>query len=219
MRRVLVSLAMIAVASGCAADDPILEPEPNVVADGLLAPIGLAETPDGRILVAENGTGEDDDSGGVSLIDDTGVRRVVSGFRSGRDSGDLSGSSMVGVGPDGTVYIGNFGAGHLWTYPVADLTTVTTPLSLDELDQGMQPLNSVRLTNPFDITFDLRGRPVVSDASGNGVATETDDGATRFIHRFGTLDDPASPMKIDPVPTGIERIGDEYFVTLTGGCP
>jgi hypothetical protein len=90
---------------------------------------------------------------------------------------------------------------------------------LDDLAKAMQPLNSVRLTNPFDVTFDLAGRPVVSDASGNGVAVETDDGATRFIHRFGTLDDPASPMKIDPVPTGIERVGDEYYVTLTGGCP
>ena len=26
-------------------------------------------------------------------------------------------------------------------------------------------------------------------------------------------------MNISPVPTGIEAIGDEFYVTLTGGCP
>ncbi len=213
--------ALVVIAGACGVSDSVSQsvPEPTVVAEGLLAPIGLAEAPDGSILVAEDGTGDNDESGGISIIQDGEVRRVISGFPSGRDSGDLSGSAMVGVSPDGTAYIGNFGAGHLWTYPVDDLIRVTTPLGLADLGQAMQALNSVRLTNPFDVTFDIQGRPVVADASGNGVATETDDGATRFIHRFGPIDDPASPLEIDPVPTGIERVGNEYLVTLTGGCP
>jgi hypothetical protein len=215
----ITGLAAVLVLASCAADDPSPAVEPIVVAEGLIAPIGLAEAPDGRILVAEDGTGERDTSGGVSVVENGDARRVVSGFPSSRDSGDLAGSSLVGVGPDGTAYIGNFGAGHLWTIPVEELLSVTEPLSLDDLGKTMQPLNSVRLTNPFDITFDVAGRPVVADASGNGIAVETDDGATRFIHRFGQLSDPASPMMIDPVPTGIDRIGDEYYVTLTGGCP
>ncbi len=192
----------------------------EVVAEGLLAPIGLAEGAGGNIFVAEDGTGEDDFSGGISLITSDGhVRRVVDGFPSGRDSGDLSGAALVGV-RDGTVYIGNFGAGHLWTIPEATLTAGEEPLGLDDLDVAMGALNEVRLTNPFDVTFDPDGRPVVADSSENGVATETDDGRTRFIHRFGELSDPNSAtLKIDAVPTGIERVGDEYYVTLTGGCP
>ena len=208
-----------ACVSPTADDQPAAGVTIDVVAEGLVAPIGLAEAPDGRVLVAEDGTGNDDLSAGVSIIESGSTRRLISGFPSGRDSGDLSGSALVGVGRDGTVFVGNFGAGHLWTVPFNQLDATAEPLSPDDLGQAMLPLNSVRLTNPFDITFDLAGRPVVSDASGNGVAVETDDGATQFIHRFDTLTDPASSEKIDAVPTGIARVGDEYFVTLTGGCP
>ena len=221
MRRRLVpiALALALVVTACGGTDPDLDVSIEVVASGLLAPIGLAEMPDGRILVAEDGTGEGDDSGGISVLDDGSVRRLVSGFPSGRDAGDLSGSAMVGIGRDRTVYIGNFGAGHLWTVPLDVLTSTTDALSLDDLGQAMTPLNEVRLTNPFDVTFDTEGRPVVSDASQNGVASTNDDGTTYFIHRFGELKDPNSSLRIDPVPTGIERVGDEYYVTLTGGCP
>jgi hypothetical protein len=84
----------------------------------------------------------------------------------------------------------------------------------------MLPLNNVRLTNPFALTFDREGIPVVSDASGNGVATLNPDGTTRFFHRFAPLTDPANDqLTIDPVPTGIARVGAEYYVTLLGGCP
>ena len=81
----------------------------SVAAEGLVAPIGLAETPDGRVLVAEDGTGNDDFSAGISIIEGDSTRRLISGFPSGRDSGDLSGSALVGVGWDGTVFVGNFG--------------------------------------------------------------------------------------------------------------
>ncbi len=185
-----------------------------------MAPIGLAEGADGNLFVAEDGSGEDDFVGRHQPHHPDGqVRRVVYGFPSGRDSGDLSGAALVGV-RDGTVYIGNFGAGHLWTIPEATLVSAEQPLGLDELDVAMEALNEVRLTNPFDVTFDSDGRPVVADSSENGVATETDEGQTRFIHRFDELTDPSSPtLKIDAVPTGIERVGAEYYVTLTGGCP
>lgn len=217
----LAALAMLtgACVSPPAAELPAVGVTINVVAEGFVAPIGLAETPDGRILVAESGSGNDDLSAGVSIIENGSTRRLISGFPSGRDSGDLSGSALVGVGRDGNVFVGNFGAGHLWSVPFSELDATIEPLSPDDLGQAMQPLNSVRLTNPFDITFDLGGSPVVSDASGNGVAVETDDGTVEFIHRFDQLSDPASTEKIDAVPTGIVRVGDEYFVTLTGGCP
>lgn len=219
MKRVVAVVVLALVVAACATSGPDAAVELEVVATGLLAPIGLAEAPDGRILVAEDGTGEDDLSGGISVIDAGQARRLVSGFPSGRDSGDLSGSALVGVGTDGTVYIGNFGAGHLWTMPADQLLAVDAPLQPSDLAPVMEPLNNVRITNPFDITFDGAGRPVVSDASGNGVATLDTAGSTVFIHRFGQLPDPASPMQIDPVPTGIARVGEEYYVTLTGGCP
>ena len=85
------AVAVVLLAASCAPDESRSGPDPVVVVEGLIAPIGLAETPDGRILVAEDGTGEGDNSAGVSLIDGVSARRVVSGFPSGRDSGDLAG--------------------------------------------------------------------------------------------------------------------------------
>ena len=199
-------------------------PQVEVVAEGLLAPIGMAALPDGSLLIAEDGTGNNDDSAGISLMTPDGtIGRFISGFASSRDSGDLTGSPLVGLSPDGqTLYVGNYEAGHLWTYPLPDepLTIPDRPLTPDDLGAAMEPLNNVRLRNPFDITFDPKGVPVVTDATENGVAKETEDGRTRFIHRFDDLVNPTNDkLRIEPVPTGITRIGAEYYVTLTGGCP
>ena len=63
---------------------------------------------------------------------------------------------------------------------------------------------------------------MVSDASGNGVAIENPDGTTRFFHRFDPLPHPLVPREnitIEAVPTGLTRVDQEYYVTLTGGCP
>ncbi len=228
-RRAPALAALLALLTSACGDASVEggETEPvsiEVVAEGLLNPVGLASLPDGRILVAEEGTGADDSSAGVAIVATDGSRRrVVSGLPSGRDSGDLSGVALVGVSPDGTTaYTAHFGADGLLTFPVpsaktADAVAALTP---EDLVPVMRPLNNVRLINPFDIAFDPNGVPVVTDASGNGVATMTTDGATRFFHRFGQLTDPANEaLQIDPVPTGLARIGDEYWVTLTGGCP
>ncbi len=215
-----VGLAMVAAACSRSA-----EPEPvvEVVAEGLLNPLGLAVLPDGRVLVAEEGTGEDDLSAGVSIIAGGRVDRVVSGLPSGRDSGDLSGVPMVGVSPDGaTVYTAHFGSGGLLTFPTPAAKAVDSGIVLgpESLDRTMTPLNRVEVMNPFDIAFAPDGAPVVTDASGNGVATTNPDGTTEFIHRFGELRSlQMESLRIDAVPTGIARVGDEYYVTLTGGCP
>ena len=188
----------------------------------------MAALPDGSLLVAEEGTGQKDDSAGVSLITlDGRVGRLISGLPSSMDAGDLAGVPLVGLAPAGDkIYLGHFGQGHLWTLPLTPeqqaqgLELPATALTQDRLTPEMIPLNNVWLINPFDITFDATGVPVVTDASGNGVAKENPDGTTRFIHRFADLPNPVKPTyPIEAVPTGITRVGDEYYVTLTGGCP
>ena len=203
------------------------EPIVRVVARDLLNPVGMAELPDGGLLVAEEGTGEDDLSAGVSLITAEGkIGRFISGLPSGRDAGDLSGVPMVTLSPESDrLFLGHFqfSDGHLWALelaPGAPLTLRKAPYTVEDLTPAMLPSGNVFLTNPFDMTFDSEGVPVVSDASGNGVAKETEDGRTRFFHRFDQLTDPANDrLQIDAVPIGITRIGEEYYVTLTGGCP
>jgi sugar lactone lactonase YvrE len=208
----------------------LAQPQTQLVAEGLIGPIGLAILPDGTLLVAEAGTGERDESAGVSLITPDGqVGRLISGLASSRDAGDLAGVNTVALSPDADkIYLGNFGQGHLWTLLLTPeqrrqgLALPDMPLTPEQLTPAMLRLNNVFLTNPFDITFDPEGIPVVSDASGNGVAKENPNGTTRFLHRFDRLPDPSADSErvtIDPVPTGITRIGQEYYVTLTGGCP
>ncbi|MCB0106212.1 MAG: ScyD/ScyE family protein, partial [Caldilineaceae bacterium] len=195
----------------------------TVVLDGLIGPVGLAMLSDGTLLIAEEGTGDDDASAGVSILTPGGQSgRLIAGLPSSRNAGDLAGAHLVSVAPDGrTIYVGSFGTGYLWEYQVQlPLQLPEQPLLPEQLGQTMLPLNNVRLVNPFDMTYAADGRPIVSDGSGNGVATLNPDGTTRFIHRFDMLANPQRPSDpIEAVPTGIERIDDEYYVTLFGGCP
>ena len=108
---------------GDAADDADIDigtPSVEVVVEGLINPLGLALLPDGGLLVAEEGTGDNDNSAGVSVITPDGaVGRVLSGLPSSRDSGDLSGVPLVGVSPDGTTaYTAHFNSRSLLTFPI-----------------------------------------------------------------------------------------------------
>lgn len=201
------------------------EPEVAVLLEGLIHPLGMALLPDGGLLIAEEGTGQNDLSAGVSLLTAEGeYGRFISGLPSSRDSGDLSGVPFVAVSPQNDrIYLSYFNAGGLLTMGIdaeRPLTLPETPYGPDNLTLTMTPLNEVRLSNAFAVTFDREGVPVVSDATENGVAKKTPEGQTRFIHRFSELRDPANErILIDPVPTGIARVGAEYYVTLFGGCP
>ena len=183
-------LLLLLAAVACGARDP-LPPDLTVFATGLLNPVGLTELPDGSVLVAEEGTGNDDLSAGVSLITPDGtVGRFISGLPSGRDSGDLSGVPFIKLSPDGsTLFTAHFNLGHLYALPAPTAPSLANPpLGPQDLQVRMAALNNVFLINPFDMTFDDAGLPVVSDASGNGVARETAGGQTQFFHRFGQIE-------------------------------
>lgn len=223
LKRLLLIACFLSVTQIVGLAQANTSPQIDVLVEGLLNPVGMALLPNGNLLIAEEGTGDDDLSAGVSMmLSDGTVGRLISGFPSSRDAGDLSGVPLVNVAPDGnTIYIGNFNAGHLWTLDANQAETLPeTPFTPDDLGIAMERLNNVRLINPFDMTFDAEGIPVVSDATGNGVAKENNNGTTRFIHRFDNLVDPARESNIiEPVPTGITRVEDEYYVALLGGCP
>ena len=196
------------------------------MAEGLLGPVGMALLPDGRLLIAEEGSGDRDTSAGITLVTEEGLSaRLISGLPSSRDAGDLAGVPLVQVSPDGkTIYVGNFGQDHLWVLAVDEVGPglPEQPFQPSDLGIAMPPLNNVRLVNPFDMTFDTQGMPVVSDASENGVATVNADGTARFFHRFDRIPNPVrATQPVEAVPTGIMRLDDqnEYLVALFGGCP
>ncbi|MFK7801508.1 MAG: ScyD/ScyE family protein [Anaerolineae bacterium] len=200
-----------------------MAPTAEIIIDGLINPVGIEPLPDGSLLIAEEGTGERDDSAGVTLmLPDNTSGRLISGLPSGRDAGDLSGVPFV-KWRDGKLYLSHFNLGALYTFPLdptAGLELAAEPFTAEDLTKEMVPLNAVQLRNPFDLAFNENGIPIVTDATDNGVAMMTPNGQTRFFHRFDMLVNPSDgKTRIDPVPTGIERIDDEYFITLTSGCP
>ena len=219
----LITLFALAACQTNVAESPSEEagPTARVVLEDLLNPVGLTVLEDGALLVAEEGTGERDLSAGVTaLLPDGRSGRFLAEFPSSRDSGDLSGVPFVAYA-EGTLYTSHFRLGHLLTLALElPLTLPDTPFTPDDMAPRMTPLNNVALANPFSLTFSPIGLPVVSDATENGVAIMTNGGQTRFFHRFGPLPNPGEGKPtIDAVPTGIARDGDEYLVTLTGGCP
>jgi cytochrome c peroxidase len=220
---ILIAILILLIGIITLAQESSNEVSKGVVVQGLLNPIGMVQLPNGGILIAEEGTGKDDNSAGVSLLlPDGNIGRLVSGLPSNRDSGDLSGVPLVGISPDkSTIYIGSFNAGHLWTLSVELAQSLPDKaFTPDNLGEAMQPLNASQIMNPFDIAFDNNGIPVISDSTSNAIATENADGTVRFIHRFQRLPNPDNEQTtIDPVPTGIARVDDEYYVTLFGGCP
>ncbi len=200
-------------------------PHITIVAEGLFNPIGLAALPDGTLLIAEGGTGKRDNSAGVSLMTPDGeIGRLISGLPGSRGPGSLSGAPVITISPDrDMLYVGNFGSGQLWTLPLSQtepLTLPSEPFTPEQLGMVMEPLNNVKIANPFDITFDKHGAPVVTDPGGSGVAGQNIDGTITFFHRVNGLVNPDNKnLLIDPMPTGLTRIRSEYYVTLFGDCP
>ena len=197
----------------------------TIVAEGLFNPIGLAALPDGTLLIAEGGTGKRDSSAGVSLMTPDGeIGRLISGLPGSPGPGKLSGAPLITISPNGNMlYVGNFGSGQLWTFPLPQtepLTLPPEPFTPEQLGMAMEPLTNVKITNPFDITFDKNGVPVVTDPGSSGVAKQNIDGTITFFHRVAGLVNPDNEnLLIDPVPTGITRVKSEYYVTLFGDCP
>jgi len=233
LRSLLLILSILTL-TACPQLPPHDTHQTTVIAQDLLGPVGLALLPDGSLLIAEEGNGSRDTSAGITLVTPDGKSgRIISGLFSTRDAGDLAGVPLVSVSPDeSTLYAANFGADHLWALPISSFSDAAgnaripaTPFQPDELGQIMPPLNNVRLTNAFAMTYDVEGNPIVSDASQNGIASTNADGTTRFFHRFEPISVPAdAEQTIDAVPTGIARVRsasgtDEYLVTLFGGCP
>ncbi len=208
-------------------------PSLTSVVEGLYHPVGMALLPDGSVLVSEMGSmevdtrlGFDPDSAGISLLTPDGsVRRLVSGFPSGRDPSDLLGALALAVSPDQeTIYIGHHNAQRLYALPVsAALSPRREPYMPEELETAMTGARGARNTfflHPFDIAFSGEGTPLVTDSLANSIVFETAEGARRSFHRFAALDDPRRPGgKLEAVPRGIARLGDELYVALFTGCP
>lgn len=216
------SLPLVVLLAAAASAQPTVE----VVASDLVTPLGVAVAPDGRVWVAEAGSGEDD--GRVSVLTDDGLAPAVEGFGSVGFEGEVDGVAHL-LFHDGALWVvggaGPMPAADLWRFDMSGFTPGDPPLSPADadasyavgawvLDQGFAE------TNVYNATPGLDGNLFIADAAANAILRLAID-----IEEFGvfaTLDPVptgGSPPVADPVPTALLFDEGRVFVSLLTGFP
>ncbi len=199
----------------------------DVLAYGLANPVGMARLDDGTLFLAEQGSGQDDRSGGVSLVTPNGqIGRFISGIPSEDDEYgefDLFGVTTVAAAPDGSqLYLGGAGIDHLYAVPLpaaAPPQLADYPMMPADLDMFMLPSATAAISMPFDITFDARGFPLVTDLVSDSVLTLGPDGTARSVHEFDPVRQLEHPDQETPaLAAGISWVDGEIYLTLMGDC-
>jgi hypothetical protein len=205
---------LIAALAGCARPDPLA---------GFDAPRAVHLTPDGRLLVADQGTGDDD--GKVIAVDLAAGRRTVllEGLPSTRGSGqqhaDLAGPSGAAMAADGTVcaVIGDAtreGAGFS-TLRCSDGLVA----DLEAYERAANPDERELASNPYDVAWDGRDGWYVSDAAANAVLHVDQAGRIRTVAVLANMA-PFGGRPVQGVPTGLALAADgTVYVALFGGAP
>jgi hypothetical protein len=205
---------LLAALTSCGRPDPLA---------GFDAPRAVHLTPDGRLLVTDQGTGADD--GKVVAVDLAAGRRAVlldhlpSTRGSGQQHADLAGPSGAAMAADGTVcaVIGDatrVGAGFS-TLRCSDGLRA----DLEAYEQAANPDGRELASNPYDVAWDGRDGWYVSDAAANAVLHVDRSGRIRTVAVLATMAG-FGGRPAQGVPTGLTRAPDgSLFVALFGGAP
>jgi len=197
------------------------EPRVAIVAEGLYYPAGMALLPDGSVLIAEAG-GHGERSAGISLLQSDGrLGRLISGIPSTFSKDNLLSAPVLAFSPDDETLVVALAGSQFYGLPgVMAQDLPASALGTADLARRQADRGGIFLLHPFDIAFDQSGAPLVTDAAGNGLVIESEDGSIRYSHRFAALENPDhAGGRLEPLPTGLARNGDSYYVTLFGGCP
>ncbi len=191
------------------------------VAEGLYYPAGMALLPDGSVLIAEAG-GHGERSAGISLLQTDGkLGRLVSGIPSTFSKDNLLSAPALAVSPDDETLVVALAGSQFYSLPKTRARHLpASALGPADLTRRQVNRGSVFLLHPFDIAFDENGAPMATDAAGNGLVVEGQDGSIGYAYRFAALENPDHVGgRLEALPTGLARLGDSTYVTLFGGCP
>jgi hypothetical protein len=204
---------LLATVSGCVRPDPLA---------GFAAPRTVRLAPDGRLVVADQGTGGGD--GRAVAIDLASGRQQVllDGLPSTRGSGqqyaDLAGPSGAAMAADGTVCVVIGDA----TRSAAGFSTLRCSdgllADLEAYERSTNPDGRELASNPYDVAWDGRDGWYVSDAAANAVLHVDRSGRIRTVAvlasmaRFGG-------RATEGVPTGLAPHDNTVYVALFGGAP
>jgi hypothetical protein len=174
--------------------------------DGLTNPRALAVAPDGRLIVAEAGTGRDD--GRIVRVGPDGVETLLERLPS------WTYTATEIVGPGGPTVV----EGELWWVqglgPDERYGTLSRRRGGEtEVVAGFRlaaqgaPDGDTRISNPFDLLVEPDGTAFVSDASANVVWRVDPERRVRAHISWTAIE--------NPVPTGLARAPDGgYYVAL-----
>ncbi|MDX1531501.1 MAG: ScyD/ScyE family protein [Rhodothermales bacterium] len=184
--------------------------EVEVVATDLANPIGVAVDAEGRVWVAETGTGNND--GRVSVVlPDGAVHPFLTGMPSVSNNDEPDGITHL-LFYDGMLWIAG-GAGatpkaDLFRYDPTGFTPGDPPLGLNDFDAayplGVYVLDQGFLeTNVYGIA-EAGGTLYLTDAAANSVLTFAPDiEEAAVLTTFDPVETGGTPPVADPVPTGL----------------
>ena len=208
--------------------------EPEVFATGLVAPQGIVVDDQGRIWVAEQGTGNSD--GRISVVLPNGqVHPFLTDMPSNIVQGQPESAHHL-LFHDGmlwaTLGLGEESPdGRLLGIDTTDFAPGDPPLSLDDvevdedvasfvLDQDFD--DDTDQTNIYNMTIGPDGDLIIVDASANAVLRRTSDTGTLSVVASlprVTNPTPVGPPMTQAVPTAVIYMDDLLFVTSLPGFP
>lgn len=203
----------------------------SVYATGLVSPMGLEVDEQGRVWVAEQGTGKGDSR--ISVVTTDGhVHPFLTGLPSELVEGDPLGAEHLYFDGNGNLLIMQ-GEGSDWlsesmlTIDVSGFAPGDTARRLNDLTavHRIGPFalrNGAPSTNPYAMAFGPDKNLYIVDSGANGLVKldRCTDNLSVFVG-FDPIPNPTTegPPMIDPVPTGIVAAGNKFYVALFLGFP
>ena len=198
-------------------------------ATGLHQPRGLTIDPNGHLVVAEQGTGNNDaqltrlmDLDGNGMADNGAeLRPVASGLPSAatppQDAGappEILGAGGVAFGADGAVYTvtGQFNPDYtsnqffsVWSSAASNdssnpLRTINPYAQLGQYEVAENPDGAQIDSNPYSIVVDADGNAYVNDAGANATLKITPDGTISTYAVYPSVEVPADLAAIFGIP-------------------
>lgn len=210
-------------------DSKTLQPQVQVFATRLTAPLGMETDAMGRLWITEPGTGQADD-GQLSLITPQGeVFPVVKGFPSGvSPEGAIFGLNHL-VLQDGILWILHGVEGKLYKFNISSFRIGDPPLQAKDLEyedigtfvKSYPFEDDTDETDIFNLTIGPEGDLFMVDAGANAIIRR--QAATGELSVFAIIppiDNPSgNPAQVEPVPTGIVFDGYKFLVCTFTGYP
>ncbi|GAB3175287.1 ScyD/ScyE family protein [Telluribacter humicola] len=215
--------------TGCE-DHRIQEPQNvqvSTFATGLIGPIGIETDEQGRVWVAEAGTGQND--GRVSMITSDGqVHPVITGFDSELiPSGELNGINHL-LFANGMLYIlgshSRLYKANVSMFKPGDTPMMVSDLVMEDKSQFILDYNFAEETGEthlYNMTMGPNGDMYFTDAGANAIIRRTQAGVWSVFAIIPGFSNPTpiGPPMVQSVPTGIVFEGDHFLVSTLTGFP